>query len=164
MLVTKIGALRYGSVRLPLRRVLSLNRAYTMTLSPATLSNSEPMRGTVRPGRLRERIFRDVGLAAVALIFCLSGLFSAAFPEAVGPLFAASRSGRSDAFSASRAGAVIRKGNVNEPAVRISREIAERDGSKQSVLPAKSKNPALSQTSWNCLPAEGFEGRFYLAN
>jgi hypothetical protein len=135
-----------------------------MTLSPATLSNSEPVRGTFRPGPLRERLYREIGLAGVALIFCLSGLFSAAFLEAVGPLSAASRRGGSDAFSPSRAGAVIRKGNVTEPALRISREIAERDGSKQSVLPPKSKNPAFSQTSWNCLPAEGFEGRFYLAN
>ena len=37
-----------------------------MTLSPATLSNSEPVRGTVGAGRLLERIYRDVGLAAVA--------------------------------------------------------------------------------------------------
>ena len=37
-----------------------------MTPTPATLSNSEPARGTVRPRRLLERIYRDVGLAAVA--------------------------------------------------------------------------------------------------
>ena len=37
-----------------------------MTLSPATLSNYEPVGGAVRASRLLERIYRDVGLAAVA--------------------------------------------------------------------------------------------------
>ena len=37
-----------------------------MTSTPATLSDSGTMNGAVRPGRLLERIYRDVGLAAVA--------------------------------------------------------------------------------------------------
>lgn len=42
-----------------------IDRTHAMTASLALPSNSQP-RGTGRPGRLGERIYRDVGLAAVA--------------------------------------------------------------------------------------------------
>jgi hypothetical protein len=60
--VTKIGALCYGSVSVPLRRVLVLTGHTPMTSTSAMLSDSETMTKPVRAGR----IYRDVGLAAVA--------------------------------------------------------------------------------------------------
>jgi hypothetical protein len=64
--VTKIGALRYGSVSVPLRRILVLTGHMPMTSTSATLSDSETMTKPARAGRLLERIYRDIGLAAVA--------------------------------------------------------------------------------------------------